>query len=199
LPPPSYTGGGFEPEATGIRFADVTSLSVADERAVRELYREHAAALTAFVRSLVGGDTPRAQDIVQETLLRAWQHPEAFSQSRPGGSHPRAWLFTVARNLVIDSQRARQVRPQEVAELSDDQAPVEEQDFDRVLTAYEVADALAGLSTDHRAVISELYYRDHSVAQTAEALGVPQGTVKSRAYYALRALRVACEERGITP
>jgi len=153
----------------------------------------------AFVRRLVQGDVDRAQDIVQETLLRAWQHPEALSESRPGGTHRRAWLFTVARNLVIDSQRARLVRPREVAELANDHPSGAEQDFDRVLTAYEVSDALAGLSPDHRAVIAVLYYRDQSVAQAAEVLGVPPGTVKSRAYYALRALRVACEERGIAP
>lgn len=176
----------------------MTSLSLDGEQAVRELYREHAAPLLAFVRAQLGGDNERAQDIVQETLLRAWQHPEALRPNRPGGAHPRAWLFRVARNLVVDSQRARSARPQEVGEL-DDQTSVAEDGYDQVLTAYEVTDALTGLSPDHRAVISELYFQDHSVAQTAQALGVPPGTVKSRAYYALRALRLACEERGILP
>ena len=172
---------------------------MADEQAVRELYREHAGVLFAFVRRLLGGDAERAQDIVQETLLRAWQHPQALGKNRPGGANTRAWLFTVARNLVTDSQRARRVRPAEVPERSDDLPSFDDHRFDQVLTAYEVADALVSLSPDHRAVISELYYRDHSVAQAAHVLGVPPGTVKSRAYYALRALRVACEERGITP
>jgi RNA polymerase sigma-70 factor (ECF subfamily) len=176
----------------------VTSLSLDGEQAVRELYREHAAPLLAFVRAQLGGDNERAQDIVQETLLRAWQHPEALRHNRPGGAHPRAWLFRVARNLVIDSQRARAARPKEVGEL-DSQTAVAEDGYDQVLTAYEVTDALVGLSADHRAVISELYFQDHSVAQAAQVLGVPTGTVKSRAYYALRALRLACEERGILP
>ena len=176
----------------------MTSLSLDGEQAVRELYREHAAPLLAFIRAQLGGDNERAQDIVQETLLRAWQHPEALRHDRPGGANPRAWLFRVARNLVIDSQRARAARPQEVGEL-DEQAPTTEDSYDQVLTAYEVTDALAGLSADHRAVISELYFQDHSVAEAAESLGVPTGTVKSRAYYALRALRLACEERGILP
>ncbi len=176
----------------------MTSLSLNGEQAVRELHREHAAPLLAFVRAQLGGDNERAQDIVQETLLRAWQHPEAFQPNRAGGSHPRAWLFRVARNLVIDSQRARSARPREVGEL-DDQMAIADDGYDQVLTAYEITDALVGLSADHRAVISELYFRDHSVAETAQVLGVPPGTVKSRAYYALRALRLACEERGILP
>ena len=63
--------------------------------------------------------------------------------------------------------------------------------------AYEVAECLSALSPDHRAVLLETYYRDRSVAEAAEILGIPQGTVKSRTYYALRALRLALEERGL--
>jgi RNA polymerase sigma-70 factor (ECF subfamily) len=177
----------------------VGSLSATDERLMRELYAEHAGVLLGYVRRLVGGDTVRAEDVVQETLLRAWQHPEALRADRPGGSSVRAWLLTVARHLVIDGERARKARPREV-EMSLVREPVGgEAPFEQVLAAWEVADALQALSEDHRAVVVELYYRDQSVAQTAQLLGVPEGTVKSRAYYALRALRVACEERGILP
>jgi RNA polymerase sigma-70 factor (ECF subfamily) len=133
--------------------------------------------------------------VCQETLLRAWQHPEAFQPGRP----VRAWLLTVARNLVIDGERRRKARPHEV-ELSpglDDGS--DEPAFEVTLAAYVVADALGSLSAEHRAVIVELYYRDRSVADAARVLGVPEGTVKSRSYYALRALRAACEERGILP
>jgi len=55
------------------------------------------------------------------------------------------------------------------------------------------------LSPEHRAVLVETYYHGASVAQAAKTLGIPPGTVKSRTYYALRALRLACEERGVTP
>lgn len=165
---------------------------------MRELYAEHAGVLLGYVRRLVGGDTLRAEDVVQETLLRAWQHPEALRRDRPGGASVRAWLLTVARHLVIDGERARKARPREVA-LSEGREPLVDAPFEQVLAAWEVADALQAISDDHRAVIVELYYRDRSVADTAQVLGVPEGTVKSRAYYALRALRVACEERGILP
>jgi RNA polymerase sigma-70 factor (ECF subfamily) len=69
-----------------------------------------------------------------------------------------------------------------------------EQTLDRII----VVDALDSLSREHRAVIVETYYRGRSVAETARLLGVPEGTVKSRCYYALRALRLALAERGVT-
>lgn len=174
-------------------------LSATDERLVRELYDEHAGMLLGYVRRLVGGDTGRAEDVVQETLLRAWQHPEALRAGRADGGSVRAWLITVARHLVIDGERRRRSRPREVELVPAAERPAEEPAFDQVLTAWEVADALAALSAEHRAVIVELYYKDRSVAEAARRLGVPEGTVKSRAYYALRALRAACEERGVLP
>ena len=90
------------------------SLPAADEQLVRELYAAHARPLLGYVRGLTGGDTGRAEDVVQEALLRAWQHPEAFAPDRKGRTSVRAWLFTVARNLVIDGERARRARPREV-------------------------------------------------------------------------------------
>ena len=69
---------------------------------------------------------------------------------------------------------------------------------DQVLLSWVVADALARLSPEHRAVLVECYYRGLPVAEAAERLGVPVGTVKSRAHYALRALRLALQERGVS-
>jgi RNA polymerase sigma-70 factor (ECF subfamily) len=166
---------------------------------MRELYQEHAGVLLGYVRRLVGGDTSRAEDVVQETLLRAWQHPEALRAGRSDGSSVRAWLLTVARHLVIDGERRRRSRPHEVELLAGNERALDEPAFEQVLSAWEVADALGALSAEHRAVIVELYYRDRSVADAARVLGVPEGTIKSRAYYALRALRAACEERGVLP
>jgi RNA polymerase sigma-70 factor (ECF subfamily) len=176
-----------------------------DEALLRELYDAHAGVLLGYVRRLVGGDLARAEDVVQETLLRAWRHPEAIDPARRGGTSVRAWLLTVARHLVIDGERARKARPREVAHPSATD-PIEplritgtDELLDQILLAHGMADALQALSTDHRAVIEQLYYADRSVVEAARVLGIPEGTVKSRAYYALRALRIACEERGILP
>jgi RNA polymerase sigma-70 factor (ECF subfamily) len=179
--------------------------AVADDRLIRELYHDHAGVLLGYVRRLVGGDTARAEDVVQETLLRAWKNPQALDPGRPGGASVRAWLLTVAKHLVIDGERARQARPREVPHPEDlglastAVAVNGNDDLDRVLLAHTMSEALDTLTPDHREVVEQLYFKDRSVADVARSLGVPEGTVKSRSYYALRALRIACEERGIAP
>lgn len=166
-----------------------------DERLIRALYREHGSALLCYALRLTGGDRGHAEDIVQETLLRAWRHPEALAPER-GSIRP--WLFTVAHRIAIDRHRAAGSRPTEVgdAELVGLAAP---EALDRALEAWQVADAVAALSREHREVLVETYYRGRSVGEAAAVLGVPAGTVKSRAFYALRALRLVFEERGVTP
>ncbi len=146
----------------------------------------------AYVLRLVSGDRQRAEDVVQETLFRAWRNPQSMQPSR--GS-VRPWLWTVARNLVVDGERARRARPQEIGEPVAALAPVDD-GIDRALAAQVVLDALNSLTAEHRAALIEMYYRGRSVAEAARALGVPEGTVKSRTYYALRNLKSALEERG---
>ena len=160
---------------------------------MRALHAEHAGPLLRYAMYLTSGDRQRAEDVVQEVLLRAWQHPEAVS-----GQPARPWLFTVARNLVIDGQRARRARPQEVGEAALGLAPAAD-DVDRALESWAVADALGALQPDHRRVLFETYYKGSSVAEAAAELGIPAGTVKSRTFYALKALKLALEERGLAP
>jgi RNA polymerase sigma-70 factor (ECF subfamily) len=165
-----------------------------DDALVRALYEQHARPLLSFALRLTNGDWQRAEDIVQETLLRAWRHPEAFARSTDA---VRPWLFTVARNIAVDGFRARKARPPEAGPDGLDVIAVDD-DVERALEAWQVTDALASLSVDHRRVLLETFYRGRSVAEAAVALGVPPGTVKSRTYYALRALRLILEEQGVT-
>ncbi|GAA0366810.1 sigma-70 family RNA polymerase sigma factor [Actinoallomurus spadix] len=165
----------------------------ADERLLRALYAEHGGPLLGYVLRLTDGDRQQAEDIVQETLLRAWRHPGALV-----GRPVRPWLFTVARNLAVDAHRSRRSRPPETGEAALAALPAGD-DIDRALESWTVAEALADLSAEHRAVLIETYYRGRSVAEAAAVLGIPAGTVKSRTYYALRALKLALEERGLAP
>jgi RNA polymerase sigma-70 factor, ECF subfamily len=166
----------------------------ADAEFVRAVYAEHGDALLGYARHLTG-DRTRAEDVVQETVLRAWQHA---ARLRADGRALRPWLFTVATRLVIDAHRARAARPREVGDAVLASVPGND-DVERALETWQVAEAVRTLRPDHRAALVETYYRGRSVAEAAAALGIPAGTVKSRVYYALRALRLTLEEQGWTP
>ena len=88
--------------------------AVAEREVLQALHDEHAAALWAFAVRLTGGDRQAAEDVVQETLLRAWRNPNspAFTTEQAGAA--RGWLYTVARRIVIDEWRARSVRPEKL-------------------------------------------------------------------------------------
>ena len=161
---------------------------------MQQLHDEHAAALWGYCLRLTGQDLARAEDVAQETLVRAWKHFAVLDESQ--GS-VRAWLFTVARNIVVDEWRSRRARSEvSVAEVPEMVDPRDQ--TDQQLMAWVVAEAVTRLSDEHRAVLLECYYRGASVADAARRLGIPEGTVKSRTHYALRALRLALQEMGVT-
>jgi RNA polymerase sigma-70 factor (ECF subfamily) len=168
-----------------------------DADLLRLLYAEHGQALFAHALRLCGGDRGRAEDLVQETLLRAWRHPQALDPAR---GPVRGWLFTTARNLAIDGWRRRNVRVAEVVtdELPEPAASASVDETERAVEGWLIAEALARLSAQHREVLVECYYQGRSVADAAVRLGIPAGTVKSRTHYALRALRLVLEEMGVT-
>lgn len=169
-------------------------MSEQDAALLRALQEEHGDALYAYALRLCHGDRQRAEDLVQETMLRAWRHPEAMDSAH--GS-VRGWLFTTTRNLAIDAWRRRSAR---VAEVYTDRVPERLPDVDeaeRAVEAWTVAEAVNRLSPAHREVLVECFYRGRSVAEAAARLGIPPGTVKSRTHYALRALRLALEEAGV--
>ncbi|MET9606803.1 sigma-70 family RNA polymerase sigma factor [Streptomyces sp. NPDC006512] len=158
-----------------------------EEHTFARLHREHGKALLGFLLALTRGDRHRAEDLVQETLVRAWKHPEALESTDHASLRP--WLYTVARRLAIDARRARLSRPAEVGPEALEQAPAADDRTEQAVAALDLREALRTLNPDHRAVLVQLYFRGASVREAAEALGVPAGTVKSRSHYALRALR----------
>ncbi|MDP9793728.1 RNA polymerase sigma-70 factor (ECF subfamily) [Catenuloplanes nepalensis] len=153
---------------------------------IAELYAEHAESLMKFLMRLANGDRLQAEDLLQETMLRAWRHVDHL----PDGWEPRRrWLFIVARRVTIDVVRLRNNRPVEVGAVDLSRLPSDGDAAEAVVAAQTVRRALPRLSRTHRTVLVGLFHEGLSQPELAEALDVPVGTVKSRTHYALRALR----------
>lgn len=162
-----------------------------DDEAVAAIYDEHSPMLRRVVWRATS-DADRVDDIVQEVILRVWrQAPDAKSL--------RAYLITTARHLIVDQHRAAGRRPQQ-AQLVETSETLRDDDsaIDRALDQVLVEEALGRLQPNHREIVRLLYYEQLTVAETAERTGVPQGTVKSRAFYAVRHLRTILDEMGVT-
>lgn len=170
-------------------------LTTTDERRdqfIRDVYEQHGGLTLRYAARLLGGDWHRAEDVLQEAALRAWKHATALGLN---ASEVRPWLWTTVRNLTIDHHRGEKRRPADCTELGTLDLPVPDP-TDRLLRGRLVLDALSDLTDQQRQVIYLLYYGQFNTAQAAEHLGIPVGTVKSRSYYALRALRRTLEVRG---
>ena len=184
----------IEPAAPRSRSLVTMRVVDADTEWITAAYAAHGRELYRFAyRSL--GDRGLAEEAVQTAYLRAWRAADRFDEQL--GSL-RTWLFAIIRNVIVDMARARNVRPPLAAddnvgmgaELNDEHA------IERMLVSWQVEEALRKLSEDHRVVLIETYYRARPYSDVAAELGVPVGTVKSRVYYALRALRLALDELG---
>lgn len=161
-----------------------------DEDVVAAIYRDHGAALRRFVLS-ASRDPQLAEDVVQETVLRVWQQAPDITGSL------RSYLFRTARNIMIDNYRKAQRRPAEALqyELTDPAEAMER--VDELLNRVLMEEALLRLSTEHRDVLVALHYRRFTVTEASMQLNIPAGTVKSRAFYAVRALRTILDEMGV--
>jgi RNA polymerase sigma-70 factor, ECF subfamily len=161
------------------------------EAQIKAAYQEHGRAMMAYATRLLG-DQDAATDVVQEALVRLWRNLDVLTN---GKGSVRGWLLTVVRNLVIDRAKARAARPPEVPELPD-KPPVQPDHADAVIdridaagTSRVVREALGKLSPKHREVLEQIYFHQLKYDEIALVLGVPPGTVKSRAFYASKEMR----------
>lgn len=170
-----------------------------DEDGIAAAYAAHGAELYRFVlRGL--GDPGAAQDVVQETFVRAWRSVDRYD---PTIASLRVWLFAIARNAMLDSVRAASARPWQGNLL--DPPTVEaagqtvEDQSEQLLRSWVVEEALRRISPEHRDAIVETHLKERPYAEVAGERGIPVGTVRSRVFYGLKALRVAMDEMGVTP
>lgn len=173
-----------------VGYATAGAVDDAPDDLISVLYKNFRATLFSQVLSLTNHDRQWTEDVVQETMIRAWQHSDTLERE-PGML--RGWLLTVARRIVIDGWRNRRVRPQEVAlEIPDNAATADRTDSS--LAALTITRALMNLDEKYQSVIYETYLAGNTVRQAATILGIPEGTVKSRLYTAMRKLRKALGE-----
>lgn len=167
------------------------------ETGLRAAYGAHGPEIYRYaLRQL--GDTGGAQEVVQEVFLRAWRRADSYD---PSVASLRVWLFAIARNVVIDEIRRVTARPWRRA-LTDD--PESTPDAvgpadDTVIDTWLVEEALRRLRPEHRQAIVEAYLRQRPHAEIAAEAGVPLGTIRSRVFYGLKALRLTMDEMGVQP
>jgi RNA polymerase sigma-70 factor (ECF subfamily) len=167
----------------------------ASEQTLRALYLEYGGELYGFAVNCLG-DRGLAEELVQDVFTRVWRHADQFDPSRASF---RTWLYGIARNAVIDSNRRRSVRPALAAHESHTDQQALTDSIEQAVLSWQVSAALERLTPEHREVIRLAHFQGLTLREVAERTGLPLGTVKSRASYALRGMRLALEEMGVGP
>jgi len=198
LPGVNQWHSGYVGTVVQLEEAPVTA-GLGDEDEVHAAYVAHGPELYRFVlRGLA--DPGAAQDVVQETFLRAWRAADRFD---PELASLRVWLFAIARNAMIDHARAAGARPWQgnlVDPLTAEAVGGTVEDpSERLLRSWVVEEALLRISEEHRSAIVQTHLKERAYAEVAAELAIPIGTLRSRVFYGLKALRVAMDEMGVTP
>jgi RNA polymerase sigma-70 factor, ECF subfamily len=160
---------------------------------LRELYRRYAGQLFGFACNALG-DREVAEEVVQDVFARAWRHADDYD---PGRASVRTWLYSIARNRVVDARRRAAVRPGMAAGAEPESQAELDRTLEHAVLRWQVAAALARLSPEHREVIRLAHYGGLTLREIAETKGIPLGTVKSRTSYALRSLRLILDEMEV--
>ncbi len=164
-------------------------LEAADEAGLRDAFLTHGGELFGFARRSLNSPEA-AEDVVQETFSRAWRSRSRFD---PTIGSLRTWLFAIERRVIPDVGAQRTKGPTYGLDVADS---VAEDTIERAMLGWQVESALGRLNPEHHLVITELYFNGRSGREVAELFGLPEGTVRSRAFYALRMLRLLLEESG---
>jgi RNA polymerase sigma factor (sigma-70 family) len=152
------------------------------------LYRDCARDLYAYVRTLLGDDAG-AEDVTALAFERAYRRRSTFDARR---GNQRAWLFGIARNAALDELRRRRRLAPIVGELSDEQAPIMEEEADLAIRRTTVRAALAALPARDRELVALKFHGGLSNAELAAVLGTSESNAGTRLHRAITKLREAC-------
>jgi len=167
----------------------IERIATGERDAFEELYARFARPVLGLALRRLG-DRGRAEDSVQEVFAAVWRSASSYDRARgPGG----AWLYTIARNAIVDEQRRR--RAPTVADPPDVVSPdlTPDQEAEASWNAWRVHRALETLPDHERAVIDLAYFSGLSQSEIADFLQIPLGTVKTRTRSGLARLAEALE------
>lgn len=166
-----------------------------EEEALRWLFRRYAGAFMGLARRL-GLDVNAQEDVVQEAFVRVWKNARQFDPRRASA---RAWLLAIGHHTAVDFVRRLEARPKPLEPQAEEAEEAfdlpgdgldEEGHLDRIRLQW----ALRHLDPEEREVIRLLYYHGHSHQEAARLLGIPLGTLKTRARRALLRLKEVLRE-----
>jgi RNA polymerase sigma-70 factor (ECF subfamily) len=160
-----------------------------DRDAFDELYRRYTRPVLGLALRRLG-DRGRAEDALQDAFAAIWRSAASYDPARGQGG---AWLYTVARNAIVDGARRRPEPPMEVPdEASGESGPAEQAEASWI--AWRVHSAIELLPEHERPVIELAYWGGLSQSEISEFLHVPLGTVKTRTRSALARLADLLDE-----
>ena len=204
MPTTRARGRGRSPHRTGVGLSDrpdedlVRAVAGGEQPALGEIYRRYAGAVWAVAKR-VCNDRVLAEDVSQTVFTDLWRRPDRFDPTR---GRLRPWLVAQAHARAVDtvrSETARQRRQNRERHF----APVTEPDVEATAHLAALGDdvrkAVEQLSADERDAIVLSYFGGHSYRETAQMLGAPEGTVKTRIRRGLQVLRQSLEAQGVTP
>jgi RNA polymerase sigma-70 factor, ECF subfamily len=157
---------------------------------VTELYRRYGRRLYRFGVQVLGNNG-LAEEMVQDCFVRLWR---SAGQYDPRRASVGTFLFVIARSAALDLRKRPSSR--ELLPLEEVYTPPQFDNVEQVLDSLIMREALDTLSVAHRQVLRLAYDQDLTQSRIAERLGLPLGTVKTRMFHAMRALRAALDERG---
>jgi RNA polymerase sigma-70 factor, ECF subfamily len=188
--PPPEPGERADDELVG-------AVAAGDQSALGEIYRRYAGAVWAVARR-VCNDATMAEDVSQTVFVELWRRPRRFDPDR---GRLRPWLVAQAHARAVDavrSETARTRRQERDGRLAAPTVPDVDEAVQAAALSDDVRRAVDQLAEDERAAIVLSYFGGHSYRETAELLGAPEGTVKTRIRRGLMGLRRVLEAQGVT-
>jgi RNA polymerase sigma-70 factor, ECF subfamily len=192
---PSAATGRSDPTGRDtLDHALIERIAAGDRTAMNVLYTRHNARVYRFILRFVGNGAV-AEELVNEVFLGVWRSAGKFE----GRSQVSTWLLALARHQALDARGRRSTVPldDDALALVEDPAANAEAIVDRKNTGSILRNCLAQLPPIHREIIDLVYYHGKTIDDAAAIIGIKQGTVKTRMFYARRRLAELLRARGI--